>query len=305
MWKANWATRWYHDSVLFESSGENQLTEEGSYAAASKIIERSYDSQAPFSLLYRFVGIPGVSKVSCALGEKGLCSKLTGLLEPAMIRWLFVKNPPNKAFTVDLDEHIAQIYREWDDLMQKNSEGTASEIERRLFDIATQGVPYCPFPIPFKTVSVAVSLARGNEHLAAEFLSRLQNLDLPIEEFYKAALPRIKCGSFAATRETDLIFGTFLLEKHNYENSQTLIPEYRNAAEAVAEGLASCSSEIEIASLLKKTAQSVSDPKEFYRTLYILLTGKPQGPKLSTLLSLAGAKTITNLIKGESLCLMK
>jgi lysyl-tRNA synthetase class I len=121
-----------------------------------------------------------------------------------------------------------------------------------------------------------------------------------LEDFYRSALPRIKCGSYFATRQEDLIFGTFLLEKHDLEIYQSLTSEYQDAAIAVADGLAACNNENEIAGLLKKTAETISDRKEFYRTLYMLLTGKSQGPKLSTLLSLAGAQTIMNLIKGES-----
>ncbi|MBP5753060.1 MAG: hypothetical protein J6W60_09420, partial [Treponema sp.] len=48
IWKANWALRWSDDSVNFESSGENQLTDTGSYSVATRIAAEIFGGKTPF-----------------------------------------------------------------------------------------------------------------------------------------------------------------------------------------------------------------------------------------------------------------
>lgn len=105
-WKVNWAMRWADDHVYFESSGENQLTDTGSYSVSSIIALKIFNEEVPFSLQYNFIGIPSIAKVSRHQGERVLAEKITRVLEPPIIRWLLIKNPPNKPFSIDIDKGI-------------------------------------------------------------------------------------------------------------------------------------------------------------------------------------------------------
>ncbi|ULQ59729.1 lysine--tRNA ligase [Brucepastera parasyntrophica] len=193
MWKANWAMRWTDDIVRYESSGENQLTETGSYAVSSRIAEQVFGGQAPFSLLYRFIGIPGIAKVSRAQGEKSLSTRLTDLLEPAIIRWLFLKNSPDKPFSIDMDNGLNRMYHEWDLFMTKITDGSATAEDKRIFGLATKGVEFCRYPIPFRTVIAATGIAGGDEKKAAELLRSIHPYKDAEPDFFTKVLPRIKC----------------------------------------------------------------------------------------------------------------
>mgnify|MGYP000858365327 CR=1 FL=1 len=303
VWKANWATRWHDDSVHFESSGENQLTETGSYAGASRIVERVYGSQAPFSLLYRFVGIPGVAKVSRALGKDGLASRLTGLLEPAMVRWAFARYSPDKPFSLDLGDNISRLYHEWDVLLAKVAGGRAEAAEKRLFDIAATGARYCPIPIPYRTVLTAVCLAKQDLRKAAALLNRIGQFHGSDEELFNLALPRLECAAFAVRERGDGLCGVSLRDAPDPVYIANLPEAVARSVEALAEGISECETEEEISALLASAAGIGSDAefrKSLYGAVYTLLTGKPNGPRLSTLLSLAGPSTVAYLLKGET-----
>jgi lysyl-tRNA synthetase class 1 len=313
MWKTNWATRWHDDKVLFESSGENQLTEKGSYAVSSRIVKELYGREAPFSLLYRFVGVPGTAKVSRALGEKGLSTRLVDLLEPAIARWLFLRNPPDKPFTIDLDGNLARIYHEWDAFLGKNEQGKADESERRVFELATCGVEYCPHPLPFRTLLIAIGVANGDESKVGALLKRLWGRPGTQESLLREAMPRIRCASKYVFKYGNRQDSPLLRAEMDADALKGFSYECRMAIRMLSAMIHGCSSEDDVAELLRSIPATVAgrregddrDPeplkRDFYRALYHLLIGKDKGPKLSTLMHLAGPDTVLNLIKGEAI----
>lgn len=310
IWKVNWAMRWAHDKVLYESSGENQLTETGSYAVSSKMASEIFGSEAPFSLLYRFVGMPGIAKVSRAQGEKTLSNRLVNLLEPAIIRWLFVKNNPSKNFTIDLDNGLKRIYAEWDAFAVKCLSGDAGKDEKRIFEYATENVPWCSVPISFPTVIAAAGICEGSGEKAARILYLTHHTNLSFEEFSEALRPRFLCA-------WHLIFTYHLtddvpmMRKTSAAGEIDMPPVIRGLIASLLENLHKGETEDEIQELLytlPKTALGIpkddrKNPevkklqKEFFKTLYILFLGKEEGPTLSTILSLVELEKIRELLK--------
>jgi lysyl-tRNA synthetase, class I len=312
MWKANWAARWRDDCVLFESSGENQLTQTGSYAVSSRIVSEIFEGSAPFSLLYRFIGMPGVAKVSRALGEKSLSSRMTDLLEPAIIRWLMLKNPPDKPFAVDLENGLERIYHEWDQFMAKNQGGAADDTERRIFSLAVRGVPHCPIPIPFKAMLIAIGVSNGDLTKAALALRKICRYPRSAEELMQKARPRIDCALSYVFKYGNRNEAPMLLAEMDSKAFRGLSRGCREAMRELAGGLPSCATEDEVSALLGRVPGSslgasvgkgpqAALRKEFYKALYQLLIGKEKGPKLSTLIHMAGSAAVLRLIKGEAI----
>lgn len=303
MWKANWATRWIQDTIFFESSGENQLTDTGSYAVASKISEQIYKRPAPFSLLYRFVGAPGVAKVSRALGEKVLSTKLTDLLEPAIIRWLFLRNSPQKPFSIDIEKNLIRIYHEWDLFLQKNIDGEITQTEKRIFFEATKNIEYCPIPISFRTILTAIGIANGNMLKTASFLYKTQQIPAGEDELYRMIRPRLGCAYKYIFQYQNTQDSPILLTEMNKAAYNEISEQSSSALKKLAIAIKDCISEDEIGLVLRSIPDEL-DPtgnlrKELYRNLYLLLIGQEKGPKLSTLIYLAGSENVTRLIMGE------
>jgi lysyl-tRNA synthetase class 1 len=314
IWKANWAMRWFADNVSFEASGENQLSETGSYAAASKIVKQVFNSEAPFSLLYRFIGIPGKAKVSRALKEDGLAQKLIDLVEPAIIRYLLLKNSPDKSFSIDLDKNLERIYYEWDNLMTKVHSGDANLSENRLFNIAIAGVSYCKLPISFRSVQTAVGLSNGNDTMAVDLI--LHSLTHPskvTKDDSDSILVRIACAKSYIFKYNHKENTTLLLNTKNRITENDYSKNCRDSLALFSSSLKPNALETEIQELLQEIPRSIlvqnqGNPtndevlelrKELCELLYILLIANKKGPRLSTLISLAGYTKVQALINGD------
>lgn len=295
-WKVNWALRWTDDGVCYESSGENQLTDTGSYSVSSRVATEIFGGGVPFSNLYRFVGIPGISKVSRAQGEKTLATRFTGVLEPAIVRWLFLKNPPSKAFSVDIEGGIFRIYHEWDQFCEKVARGEASEAERRIFKMATDGVRSSRIRIPFRTVTTALGISGGHRRKAAEQMLRVVNFAGSAEELFNAAEPRIDAAAYWLYRCGHEEDEPSLRTEFNIAAWNSLSTETKRMVGELRSHLGEFTGEERAREILYTIAKDDAARKEFFRTLYLLCLGKERGPKLATLLCLTEREKLTTLL---------
>ncbi len=306
-WKVNWALRWTDDKVCYESSGENQLTDTGSYSVSSKVATDIFGGKVPFSLLYRFVGIPGVSKVSRAQGIMSLATRFTDVLEPAIVRWLLVKNPPNKPFSVDIESGIFRIYHEWDLFCDKVESGDCTPLEKRIYDIAHDGVECSKIRIPFKTITTALGISGGHRSKAVEQMLRLTNYAGNAEELFIASCPRINAAAnwlyrYKHSEEEPALRSDFNKDVWDMldEPTKHAVVELCNyfddftTEEATRQILYSLHEKLGIPADMQDAAR-----KSLFRALYLLLLGKERGPKLATLLCLTSKEKLMTLLQGE------
>lgn len=298
-WKVNWATRWTDDEVCFESSGENQLTDTGSYSVSSKIATELFGGKVPFSLLYRFIGMPGIAKVSRAQGEKTLAKNFTHVLEPAIIRWLLVKNPPNKPFSVDVDAGIFRIYHEWDQFCDKVERGEASELENRIYDIATDGVECSRVRVPFKTITTSLGITGGDRKKTALQMSRVVNYDGSPESLFVAVLPRVNAAAYWLYHCKHTAQEPSLRLSFNKEAWAAFTPEIKAAVRSLVQYFDKFTTEDETKRILYSIVADDGERKEFFKALYLLLLGMERGPKLATLLCLMEKEKLLMLLKGD------
>lgn len=298
-WKINWATRWTDDGVCFESSGENQLTDTGSYSVSSRIATEIFGGKVPFSLLYRFIGMPGIAKVSRAQGEKTLANNFVKVLEPAIIRWLLVKNPPNKAFSVDIDGGIVRIYHEWDVFCEKIEGGECTETERRIYQIATQGVEMSRVRVPFKTITTSLGITGGDREKTALQMSKIVSFGGTPEELYMAVRPRINAAAYwlyhCGHTETE----PSLRRSFNKNVWNTLPENIRGDVAALRNSVERLTTENEAKQTLYGIVCDDAERREFFRALYLLILDTERGPKLATLLCLMPKEKLLMLLGGD------
>ena len=313
IWKANWALRWSDDSVNFESSGENQLTDTGSYSVATRIAAEIFGGKTPFSLLYRFIGIPGVSKVSRALGERALASRFCDVLEPPIIRWLLVKTPPNKPITIDIESGIFRIYHEWDMFCSKIRSGQANDTEKRIWKIATQHVETPVVVIPFKIVAMAIEIANGDKKLATRLLYKMTGYEGSLEELELNIYPRLDAAYKWLYEYNNIKNETQLLKVFNQEAWNSFSDNCRKAISVINREIFALETEAQINDLLYRAPRDVLHlaenetpedgslaalQKEVFVAMYRLLLGTDKGPKLAALLALLDKSIYRTLLRG-------
>lgn len=303
-WKVNWALRWTEDKVCYESSGENQLTDTGSYSVSSKVAENIFKGNVPFSLLYRFIGIKGIAKVSRAQGEKTLATRFTKVLEPSIVRWLLLKNPPNRHFTVDIEDGIFRIYSEWDCFVEKVLSGQADETEKRIYEIATKGVEVTKVPIPFRTVIIALGIFSGNKKAAAKQMLKMSGLNCSAEELFQMAKHRINAAAYWLFECGHIESQVNFRDSFNKDAWKTFSSEDKNAILYLCKHLDDLRNEDAVKNILFKIPDVIgieqdnqdSFRKNLFKKLYLLLLGTEHGPKLTTLLCLTKKEKLIALL---------
>lgn len=306
-WKINWAMRWVDSEIVFESSGENQLTDTGSYAVAKKISNNIFGRREPFSLLYRFIGAPGVAKVSRALGKDASATTLTDVLEPVIIRWLLIKNSPDKPFVIDIGNGIVRLYNEWDKFEEKVRIGDCTEIDKKVYEIACEGVVKSRVTVPFRTIATALGIANRDEILAVKMLKKILKIDVSEEKLHADIRPRMSCVSKWLYDYNHVDQEPKLQQFFNRKTYESFDDKVVCCLKELATNLNNVCTEESMTEILyaipKKLTVGEENikklQKDFFQSLYILLLGQKQGPKLGTLLSLVEPKILKQLIIGE------
>ena len=169
-WRIDWPMRWAYERVDFEPAGKDHHTKGGSFDTARQIVKAVYDTEAPISFQYDFIGIKGGSgKMSSSSGEVIGLDKVLDIYQPEIVRWLFAAIQPNAEFTISFDGDVNKIYEDYDrgeriyfGLEQVSPKRT--EHARRIYELAQVGdVPErCPFQIPFRHMCTLIQITQGN-----------------------------------------------------------------------------------------------------------------------------------------------
>ncbi len=314
IWKVNWAMRWFHDSVDFEASGENHLTKLGSYSASSKMVSSVFGGTPPYSQLYRFVGASGIAKLSRTQGEKSLARRYTDLIEPVVLRWLFIKKRPEKPFLIDIDNGLNKIYHEWDVFLEKVQSGDVDEVEKNIFEYSTADMDYCSIPVAFRTLTTAISVAGGDTNISLKIISKYIDTNENPGELKEKLEPRFSCAlkwnmKYRHSEEALTIRGNF-----NSEYYETLNKHDRKAIAYIVENLEHGWTEERLmnifyeAPLLARNLNHGFVSKEeiklmqkgLFEVLYSLITDRKRGPKLSTIFMMISREHILSLLQPET-----
>ncbi len=305
-WKVNWATRWKDSAITYESSGENQLTDTGSYAVSSRIVTEIYGGKVPFSLLYRFVGVPGVAKISRALGEKALATRFTDVLEPAIVRYLFLRNAPTTAFTVDIENGIDRIYNEWDSFCSLVESGRGTETDKKIYELARSGVCCDRKVIAFNKICMALAYSQNDMHKAILMLKKcgLVPKEQKEDDVIKDSAVRFGCASAWLFKYGKAAGTHTILHEFNAPFYDSLDGGMKAMLEEFMQDIRPLEKEDEIGGLIyavpkrhaKDELEAKRLTKDFMQTMYMLLLGEKQGPRLATMLGLMEAEEIRRLL---------
>jgi lysyl-tRNA synthetase class 1 len=199
VWKADWPMRWAYENVTFEPAGEDHASPGSSYTVGKEIV-KIFNHEAPYFIPYTFVGMAGRSKISSSAGGSPTPAQALDILEPAMLRWLYIRRHHTKRFDVDFGIEVIRLYDEWDGFATKTAGAEANDAERlvraRCVRTSAGDVAYSKVAVPFRTLSSAADITQGN---------REQIMRIAIEQQGNEGLsetdiePRLSCAINWAT----------------------------------------------------------------------------------------------------------
>jgi lysyl-tRNA synthetase class 1 len=314
VWKIDWPMRWAFEQVDFEPGGEDHASPGSSYTVGKDIVKH-FDWVAPSFIPYGFVGMGGRTKMSSSAGGAATPEFALRFIEPALLRWLYLRRPPLKSFNIDFGAEIWRQYDEWDALDRKVAQGVATPLELKVLDHALRTaageVEVPELRVSFRVLFSAADMTSGHRQQILRIVR--EHLDDAPEQLEAALQPRLDCAA------------GWVANCLPEDERQFVRPEF---AQDVWDGL-EAQDHADVALFLSKldeqwSARGLSDlvygvsklqrgmamdeqsrdpelkaaQRRFFVVLYQLLVAADTGPRLPTLLLSLGRERVRALLGG-------
>jgi len=312
VWKVDWPMRWAFEGVTFEAGGVDHSSPGSSFTVGQRIVREIFGGQPPVYLAYSFVGTSGAAKMSGSVGGAPTPSDALAILEPQIVRWLYVRRRPNQAITVSFDQEVGRLYDEWDALGRRISSGVSDVWEQAVYaraaGPAAGALPATARPFPFRVLASLVDVTAGDD---AQILRILRDLDraAPIEDLGQAR-PRLDCARAWITTYVPADARTHVREEPDRERLAALTDAQREAVALLLERFEDDWSQEGLTTLVygipkvqaglpgdaAATPELKAAQRALFTLLYQLLVGSDTGPRLPTLLLALGPERIRTLL---------
>jgi lysyl-tRNA synthetase class 1 len=319
VWKVDWPMRWAYEGVAFEPAGEDHHAPTGSFTVGRTLVSELYGGQAPDSVVYSFVSLAGVGgKMSGSVGGAAIPATALDVIEPAIVRWLYVRRLPSQSFAIDFSPRaIQRLYDEWDRLEAAVASGEAepsdAAVHRQSVESSAGPVLRTARPVSFRLLSSVADITQGNRAQIARIVSAHLDGAAPDDETLLTELePRLSCAIRFATEVVPEAERTRVRADFARDAYEQLDESMRRGVGLLADGLAGDWSIEGLTTLVyavPKTLQGLSADAEpsaelkaaqrtFFKAVYRLLVDAETGPRLPTLLLSIGQDRSRRLLVG-------
>ncbi len=309
VWKIDWPMRWAFEGVDFEPGGADHATPGSSYTVGKDIV-RFYGAEAPSFVAYGFVGFAGMQKMSSSTGGVPTAADALRVLEPGILRWLYVRRAPKQTFDIDFGPEVVRLYDEWDALTKKAADPAKRDVAvlawERAAATAAGPVAVSPVSVPFRTLSSVSDVTAGSADLISDVIGsvgfphdsvadlepRLTKAMQWTAEFVPAeerttVRTAPDTDRLAALSEAEQQWLDLLVDNLPADFTQDAVTSIVYGVPKLARGFA----------LEDKPSDEVkADQKAFFTLLYNLLVDADRGPRLPTLIVALGADKVRTLV---------
>ncbi len=311
VWKADWPMRWAFEHVDFEPAGMDHATPGSSFTVGHELVESVWDYPRPSWFGYGFVGFAGVQKMSSSAGGAPTAEDALRVLEPGILRWLYVRRQPKQTFDIEFGPEVVRLYDEWDALARKAADPEKRDVQVLAYERAsateTAGrLPAADVVVPFRMLSSVADVTAGS----AEQISRIVGSMGHPHDSVEQLEPRLS-RAIAWTEEfVPVADRTTVRTEPDAVAIEALSSQEREWLALLLQGL---QGELELEPVtslvygVPKLARGMglddaptdevkADQKEFFRLLYHLLVDAERGPRLPTLIVALGTERVRTLL---------
>jgi len=307
VWKVDWPMRWSFEHVDFEPAGMDHATPGSSFTVGHELVESVWDYPRPAWFGYGFVGFAGVQKMSSSAGGAPTAADALRVLEPGILRWLYVRRQPRQAFDIDFGQEVVRLYDEWDAVARKAADPERRDVQVLAYERAasTASAGILPTPevvVPFRMLASVADVTAGSAeqisrivgHSVAELEPRLSRAMAWTEEYVPAderttVRSEPDRAAIEALSSQERAWLALLLQGLQGELELDAVTSLVYGVPKLARGM----------SLDEKPTDEVkADQKEFFRLLYHLLVDADRGPRLPTLIVALGTERVRTLLGG-------
>jgi lysyl-tRNA synthetase class 1 len=309
VWKADWPMRWAFEHVDFEPAGMDHATPGSSFTVGHELVESVWHYPRPAWFGYGFVGFAGVQKMSSSAGGAPTAADALKVLEPGILRWLYVRRQPKQTFDIDFGPEVVRLYDEWDALARKAA--TKRDAQVLAYERASATQSYGPLPtprvvVPFRMLASVADVTAGSAEQISRIVSHLGHAHDSVEDLE----PRLSRAMAWTAEFVPASDRTTVRTEPDTVALEALSPQERTWVSLLLQGLQGDLELDAVTSLVygvpklarglaldaAPTDEVKADQKEFFRLLYHLLVDAERGPRLPTLIVALGAERVRALL---------
>lgn len=296
-WRFEWPSQWQIFDVKMEPFGKDHY--EGSWPSGQEISKTILKRQPPVYSVYEFFLING-AKMSTRHGNVYITQDMLDIMEPEVFLYFYSLNPmkqknlevKNINFLVDNFDRFERVY--YGEVETPDAE--EKELAQRIYPMLP--IDHRKVRIPY-TFAAMVSVSRNDEHILRTLKKTGHLPQDATKEQEQDALTRVyKAGNWAHK------YGP---EEYNIEIKENLeVPVDIDQKEK--EALAELADYIEAKHTEEETQYEIFEmakrrsikPAKLFKTAYMLLLGKPRGPKLGPFLLALDTEFVAKRLRLEA-----
>jgi lysyl-tRNA synthetase class 1 len=256
----------------------------------------------------------GRSKMSSSSGTTATPRAALDILEPPMIRWLYVRKNPAQKFNIDFGQEVLRLYDEWDSYEKKVRAGSASLADQKEFATCVQtslgAVHKSSTPISFRLLSSAADITQGNVEQIVRIAADQAGYTGDLASFQAQIEPRLTCAVNWATHYVPEDERTHIRPAFSSEAYAALDETSREGISALVArlddnwtlaGLTQVVYTIpKILLGLPEEAEPTNEVKlaqrQFFKAVYSLVCASETGPRIPTLFLSLGIQRVKELL---------
>jgi lysyl-tRNA synthetase class 1 len=293
VWNVEWAARWSLLGVTIEGCGKDLATRGGSRDRSDAISVRVFDRDPPINVPYEFLNIGG-RKMATSKGLGAPAHRMTELLPPELLRFLFLRHRPRRALEFDPGgDTVPGLFDEFDRIAAATAglpvRGELPPDPERIFraslvdpdaDPVVEGRRFRP---AFRHLALLIQVPGVDvpARMAAEKGAPLDEAELAILE-QRMAVARTWLEGFAPDRYRVEVQAVLPAETTALDDLQR---RFLAALAAAADGERPASGD-GWQDLIFRTAKAVELASgHAFGALYLAFLGRPNGPRAGWLLA--------------------
>jgi lysyl-tRNA synthetase class 1 len=304
-WRIDWPMRWAYEQVDFEPAGKDHHSEGGSFDTARHVARDIYDREPPVTFQYDFISIKGRGgKMSSSKGEVISLRDVLEVYQPEVVRYLFAGTRPNTEFAISFDLDVIKIYEDYDRCEriyfgQEDVGEKRAAKERRIYELSqVAGVPASlPAQIPFRHLCNLLLIHDGQVEPALADMPGFAEMDAELQE---RGRQRAACAWRWVQEFAPEEFRFHVVDSAATEPRELSAPEKNAIAglrDLLRQGIDELS-EKDVQNGIYEIARAAElDPKDFFRTLYLVLIDEERGPRLGGFLKTLGADRVLAILE--------
>ena len=320
VWKVDWPMRWAFEDVAFEPAGIDHHAPTGSFTVGRMLVADLYGGRAPDTTVYGIVSLPGATtKMSSSVGGAPIPATALDVIEPAILRWLYIRRLPAQPFQIDLTPRgLQRLYDEWDRLVGDVARPQASPddiaVHHEAIASSAGDVTCTERPVSFRLLASVADLTQGQPGQIARIVGAHLGVEVADDpaDFLRRLQPRLDCAIHYATELVPEEQRTRVRAAFAPDVPAALAAPMRRAVAELADEMGGDWTLEGLTTLVyaipkrllglgaddEPTPEVKAAQRDFFRAVYRLLVDAETGPRLPTLLLSIGPARARELLVG-------